>query len=166
MRLHVAGTRLSGSRLRRHSALQEEIDGHDVVVRFSDWWNGNGAYGNKTTFRVYSRIGKGLQNFEGDMFAKRDMVKSSVNASDGYVVLWNEGMNSCKDRLEMLAWFKKMAAQAEVPIYTFAPEDLKGLVLGWYEYILQDPVLKDCMWNGRFLRISSTVLNFVDCFQF
>ena len=84
---------------KKHSALQEEIDGHDVVVRFSDWWNGNGAYGNKTTFRVYSRIGAGLQNFEGDMFAKRDMVKSSINASDGYVVLWNEGMNSCKDRL-------------------------------------------------------------------
>ena len=87
------------------------------------------------------------------MFSMKNMAKRGTNASDGYVVLWNEGMNSCKDRLEMFAWFKKRALKAKKPIYTVAPEDLGGLVMGWYEYAMKDI-------NGNY-NLSLLFLNYI-----
>jgi len=133
----------------KKSALQEEIDGHDVVVRFSDHWNNQGAYGHKTSYRVYSRIGDGLQDWQyNNMFGKKETTAGCMNVTDGYIVLWNQNLNDCKNRLEIGAWLKHQASLSGVPIYTYTPEDLKFLVAHFYDFVQQDPFLKGCLWNA------------------
>merc|ERR1719197_1238957 len=135
----------------KRSAIQEEIDGHDLVIRFKDQSIGDGAFGRKTNYRVYSKVGSGLQRVphRDRTFEKAMMERRNQNVSDGLVVLWNQDYDKCKDRLEMEAWFAKEAERSGVPLYTFNPDDLRTLVKGWYEFAQHDEAIKDCIWNDR-----------------
>ena len=55
------------------------------------------------------------------MFGKKETTAGCMNVTDGYIVLWNQNLNDCKNRLEIGAWLKHQASLSGVPIYTYVP---------------------------------------------